>query len=357
MDRTDHAVLVLANHTDTGRFERHYGPLGDVTVETRLLCLNPDPSVESVTLVPVPTFGHRYLGFLTLLLTALYEGRRGEYDAVVSISLFPYGCFALVLKALYGLPAHLGIIGIDLDHHAEQWYGALPRAAFTLFDTISVPGQSHVRRLRAFGLPADRIHVLTNAIDPELYRPDRTTTPEYDYLWIGRFSPEKDPLLFVEALSLLRESGVEFRAAMLGSGALVDDVTERISERGLSDLIDLPGWVDPPIEYYHRSRIFVSTSERDALPLTMIEAMATGVPCVVPRVGSIPDVATHGETAYLLPDRTPETVAAALRELEADPALTDRLAVNATSIRSEFSYDSARRDWRRILRGLVSTRP
>ncbi|WP_331233262.1 glycosyltransferase family 4 protein [Natronorarus salvus] len=357
MERTERSVLVLANHTDTGRFERHYGPLGDVTDETRLLCLNPDASVDSVASTPVPSFGSRRLGFLSLLLVALYEGHRGGYDAVVSVSLFPYGCFALALKGLYGLPAHLGIIGIDLDHHAEAWYGALPRAAFSRFDTISVPGPSHVRRLQAMGLAPDRIHVLTNAIDPDVYRPDRTAPTEYDYLWVGRFSAEKDPLLFVEALSLLAESGAEFRAAMLGSGRLSERVVERVERRGLADRIDLPGWVDPPIEYYHGSRVFVSTSERDALPLTMLEAMATGLPCVVPRVGSIPDVVTHAETGYLLPDRDPRTIADALAELEGDPELYDRLATGATAIRSEYSYDSARQDWRRIVGSLVDADP
>lgn len=187
------SVLVLANHSDSGRFERHYGPLADVTNRTKLLCLNDNVSLENGNVTVVPSFGHRYLGLFLLAVWALYEGYRGEYDAVVSVSLFPYGCLALALNTLYGYPAHLGIIGIDLDHHAEAWYGALPRALFHLFDTISVPGPTHVKKLRRLGHDRERVCVLTNAVDTETYRPTSGIETVYDYVWVGRFSSEKDP--------------------------------------------------------------------------------------------------------------------------------------------------------------------
>ncbi|MDL5360605.1 glycosyltransferase [Halalkalicoccus sp. NIPERK01] len=349
----DTSVLVLANHSDAGRFERHYGPLADVTHGTRLLCLNADARVENAETTVVPTFGHHYLGLFLLSAWALYEGYRGEYDAVVSVSLFPYGCLALALKALYGYPAHLGIIGIDLDHHADAWYGALPRRLFHLFDTLSVPGPTHVEKLHGLGHAPERVCVLTNAVDVETYVPAADEERVYDYVWVGRFSPEKDPLLFVEALAVLDRAGEGFRAAMLGSGRLEGELRDRIEEYGLAGSVDLPGWVDSPIEYYHRSRVFVSTSRRDALPLTLIEAMSSGLACVAPPVGSIPDVVEDGHNAVLLAERDPETVAETLRGLRADPGRTDRLGERATAVRSEFSYASAREDWRRIVGLLV----
>ncbi|ADJ15474.1 glycosyltransferase family 4 protein [Halalkalicoccus jeotgali] len=350
----DNSVLVLANHSDAGRFERHYGPLADVAGETTLVCLNADADVENARTVVVPTVGHHLLGLFALSLRALYEGHRGEYDAVVSVSLFPYGCLALALKALYGYPAHLGIIGIDLDHHADAWYGVLPRWLFHRFDTLSVPGPTHVGKLLGLGHARERVFVLTNAVDVETYAPADDESV-YDYIWVGRFSPEKDPLLFVEALAALDRAGEEFRAAMLGSGRLEDELRECIEADGLTESIDLPGWVDSPVEYYHRSRVFVSTSRRDALPLTLIEAMSTGLACVAPPVGSIPDVVEDDHNAVLLAERDPETVAATLRDLRADPRRTDRLGERATAVRTEFSLANAREDWRRILDVLLGT--
>lgn len=347
------SVLVLANHSDAGRFERHYEPLADVTGEARLLCLNDDATVENATTTVVPTFGHHYLGLLVLALWALVVGYREEYDAVVSVSLFPYGCIALALKALYGYPAHLGIIGIDLDHHADAWYGPLPRALFHLFDTLSVPGPTHVEKLLDLGHSRERVCVLANAVDTETYAPTPDGETVYDYVWVGRFSAEKDPLLFVRALARLDAAGEEFRAAMLGSGRLESALVDRIQRYGLAGTIDLPGWVESPVEYYRRSRVFVSTSRRDALPLTLIEAMSSGLACVAPPVGSIPDVVDHDHNGVLLSEREPEALAATLRELRTDPERAERLGDRATDVRSEFSYARAREDWQYILSRLV----
>ncbi len=346
------SVLVLANHSDAGRFERHYGPLADVTHETKLLCLNEAVSVENAETTVVPTFGNHYLGLCLLSIWALYEGYRGEYDAVVSVSLFPYGCLALALKLFYGYPAHLGIIGIDLDHHAGAWYGALPRRLFHSFDTLSVPGPTHVEKLLDLGHARERVCVLTNAVDIGTFAP-ADDEPIYDYVWVGRFSPEKDPVLFVRALAALDAMGKEFRAAMLGSGRLDGELRDLIEEYGLVDSVDLPGWVDSPVEYYHRSRVFVSTSRRDALPLTLIEAMSSGLACVAPPVGSIPDLVEHDRNAVLLSEPDPQAIAATIRELRADTARVERLGERATGIREGFSYARAREDWERILGLLV----
>ncbi|MFA9504124.1 glycosyltransferase family 4 protein [Natrinema sp. H-ect1] len=344
----DRRILVV---TGLGhKNERHYGPLADVAGETTMVCLDPTGDLESARTVRVPDIGPRIVRVLCLFFLALYEGYRNDYDAVASISLVPYGCYALALKAIYGYPAHLGIIGIDLDHHAEQWYGAVPQWLFRRFDAVSVPGSSHAERLVGFGVPPDRIERLTNAIDVDTYRPpERAVESDYEFVWVGRFSAEKDPLRFVDALAELEAADREFRAVMVGDGPLRSVVVEELDARGLSDRVDCPGWVDEPLEYYRRSAAFVLTSERDALPLVMLEAMATGLPAIVPPVGSIPDVVTDGENGIVVADREPATVAAAMERCLDEPAFRRSLGAAATAVRDDVSLERASEDWRRIL--------
>ncbi|OAQ54433.1 glycosyl transferase family 1 [Natrinema mahii] len=347
----DRRVLVV---TGLGhKNERHYGPLADVAGETTMVCLDPTGDLESARTVRVPEIGPRPVRVLFLFVLALYEGYRNDYDAVASISLVPYGCYALALKALYGYPAHLGIIGIDLDHHAEQWYGPVPRWLFRRFDAVSVPGTSHAERLVRFGVPPARIERLTNAIDVDTYRPPaRAVETDYEFVWIGRFSAEKDPLRFVDALAELEAADREFRAVMVGDGPLRSAVVDELAARGLADRVDCPGWVDEPLEYYRRSATFVLTSERDALPLVMLEAMATGLPAVVPPVGSIPDIVTDGENGLVVADREPTTIAAAMARCLDDPEFRRSLGANAAAVRSDVSLERASEDWRRILAAL-----
>ncbi len=356
-------VLVVTGLSHKNR--RHYGPLADVAGETTLVSLDPQYDVDDARYVTVPEVGPRLVRVVLMLFVALYEGYRTEYDAVASISLFPYGWYALVLKAVYGYPAHLGIIGIDLDHHAEQFYGPVPRWAFRRFDAVSVPGSDHARRLAEMGVRRDRIERLTNAIDVDTYRPledadgtadsdetpdaDGTADADYDFVWVGRFGPEKDPVRFVEALDALEGTGREFRAVMVGDGQLRGAVEAELAARGLEERVDLPGWVDEPLSYYRRADTFVLTSERDALPLVMLEAMATGLPAVVPAVGSIPDVVDDCENGLLLAGRDPVRFAEALARCLDEPTFRRRLGENAVAVRSQFSLERAGEDWQRIL--------
>ncbi|RQG90178.1 glycosyltransferase family 1 protein [Natrarchaeobius halalkaliphilus] len=344
------SILIVADHPNASKIERHYGPLAAVAGETTMVCLTPDESVESITYRTVPTFGWRPLGIVLLFFAALVEGVRNEYDTIVSISLIPYGCYALALRPLVGARTHLGIIGADLDVHARGPYAPLTRVALRRFDSLSVPGSVHSRRLREMGIDDDRIDILSNAIDTDRYAPpDEPVEPRYDFLWVGRFSEEKDPLLFVDALAMLSEAGLEFSAAMVGSGGKHRDVVRAIDHYGLEDAVELPGWVDDPREHYTAAHIFVLTSSRDALPLTLLEAMATGTPAIVPRVGSVPDVARHRETALVVDQRTPAAYADALATLCTEDDLHERLSTAAPTVREEYSYAAARDDWRRIL--------
>lgn len=348
-------ALVVSDFTgNTDKIERHIGPLAAVADETTMVCLTPNRDLDTVEYVTVPSIGFRPLSLVVLFVVALVEGVRNDYDAIVCFSLLPYGCFGLCLRPLVGAPVHLGIIGADLDLHAVSWYGPAVRTLFCLFDSVSVPGEQHRRRLVGMGVPPHRVTVLTNAIDSSVYRPpDGSVEREYDFVWAGRFSEEKDPVAFVRSLALLRERGHDFRAVMLGDGHLEPEVAAAIDDAGLSDAVELAGWVEEPVEYYRRSRVFALTSSRDALALSLLEAMATGLACVAPAVGNTADVVDHRENGFLLPDADETSLADSFEALLRDPTLRDRLGKNAATVRPRFSYARAREDWERISRVLA----
>jgi glycosyltransferase involved in cell wall biosynthesis len=337
--------------SETGRMNEHLGPLAE-RAETTVVCLVPDEGVEQITYRTAPSIGLRVVDLLLLFAVALLEGRRNDYDGVVSISMIPYGCFALAVGWLYGLPTHLGIIGADLDVHARARYGTLVAALFRRFDAITVPGTQHERQLVEFGVPPKRITILANGVNQDIYQPNEDVPTRYDYIWVGRFSAEKDPLLFVQTMAELQRRGEQPEAVMLGFGPLYSTVAEYVQAHGLAAHIDLPGWIDEPVDYYQRSAIFVLTSERDALPLTLLEAMATGLACVVPDVGNIRDAVTDGESGLILDTRTPESFATALQRLHSDSELYERISMNAQVGVTRFSDNRAGEDWKKVLQTL-----
>ena len=353
-DSENPSILAVSDFPDLPKkLATHFEPLADAGADLTIVCITPNEDFEDAEYVVVPSWPSRHVGLLLLPFVALLEGLWRDYDAVVSFSLFPYGLSALVLCRVLDVPAHLGIIGIDLDHHATAWYGRFPRLAFRRFETLSVPGEAHRSQLTGYGVDRDSIFVLANSIDPEVYAPDETVEERYDFVWCGRLSPEKDPLLFVDGLAALAESGEAFEAVILGSGDLHDEVDRRIAHHGLADQVELVGGVDEPVTYYRASRAFVLTSRRDALSTSLVEAMATGLPCITPPVGNVADVVEHEVNGLVFERGDADSLADALAYVVADRERAAEMGRRATAVRERYSREGASEDWRRILNALV----
>jgi glycosyltransferase involved in cell wall biosynthesis len=349
---TTPSVLVVADFWgNLEKVERHVGPLARVADPT-MVCVS-GGDVEGLNVRTAPSIGYRPVDLLLMGLVVVLEAARGDYDAVASFSLLPHGVAALVVGRLSGLPVHLGIIGIDVDVHATAWYGPVVRWLLRRFDVLTVPGTTYRDQLAAMGVAPDRIAILVNPIPLDEYSPGPPDGERpIDYLWVGRFAPEKDPVLFVETLARLVDDDAtpdDPTAVLLGDGPLADEVRRAVRRHGLESVVELPGWIDDPSTYYRRSRTFVLTSRREALPLTLLEAMASGVAPVVTRVGNVGDVASDGRTAVVADERDPEALASAVRRLAVDPELRESIVENAAPATERYSYGAAAEDWTDVL--------
>ena len=349
---TDPSVLVIADFSpNLEKVDRHIQPLA-ATTSTTMVCISPTAS-DDIDFRTVPSLGWRPLGLCFMFWHALVEAWRGDYDAIVSFSLIPHGTFALIVARLTGTPVHVATIGADIDVHAQSWYRSAVLFLLGQFDLVTVPGTAHRKELVEFGLNPNRIAILTNAIDADEFAPRETAT-QFDLLWVGRLSPEKDPLVFVEACRRLRNRNVSFSAVIVGDGPLAGSVRDRLAELDLEKHVTLTGWIDDPTQYYQQAEIFALTSERDALPLTLLEAMGSGCAPVVPAVGNVTDVASDGETALVLDDRAPGRFADAFEHLLTIDDDRRHLQRNATIVRHSHSLDRVAKDWKLILRKLFT---
>lgn len=347
-------VLAVYGPTNIEKIERHIEPLADVVGTTTLLCTQPHPNVTGINQLSPPSTGVRLLDIFLLSLLTAVESIRGDYDAVVSVSLFPHGCLGLLAARWNGIPAHLGIIGYDIDVHARAWYGRPVRWLIRRFDAVTVPGPTHRRRLHRFvGVPWDRTAILANPINADRFPGGEDAERPYDLLWVGRLTAEKRPVLFVDVIAVVAERYPSVRAVIVGDGPLSADVTKRIAHYGLENVIDTPGWVDDPAPWYADASVFALTSERDALPLTLIEAMASGTVPVAPAVGNVSDLLVDDWNGRVVDPATIEGFATAIEELLANPERRARLGANARGVRNRFSIADAAEDWQHVTRILT----
>ncbi len=334
------------------KFHAHVAPMRPAADCVTVLSIGAvPPGIDGLDARPIPPSGHRLIDFARLAVVAIRLARSGRYDVIASFSLIPYGMIALLAGWLADRPAHLGIIGMDLDVHATGPFGPVVRWLFRRFAAISVAGSAYRERLDRMGVPASRVHTVLHPVPLQFAESSRATSV-YDLVWVGRVSEEKGPHRFLDVVARLRDEGEPVRAAMVGDGPAMDDIEERVEREELADLVDVIGWCDEPIEYYRRSRLYVLTSEREMLPLTLVEAMLAGTPPVTPPLGAVPDLVEDGRTGYVIADRAPATFAATIREALADDPERQRIGERARGVRRKVHPDTVAASWRALFRAM-----
>ncbi|MFP8890756.1 glycosyltransferase [Natrialbaceae archaeon A-CW2] len=336
-----------------GKIESHLGPIGAAADEAVFVCTGPTAdSMDGLDYKQVKPSKSKLLTLLKQFLVALRLSLFNDFDIVITYSLVPYGLFGLTVGKLTRTPVHLGIIGSDLDVHAHGKYSRFVKWCFRRFDTISVKGSGYEEQLLIYGVSRERIFQLFNPPSRKFELATPNTEPTYDILWLARMSTEKNPLLFVDILTELRDRDVGFSAAMVGGGPLEEVVHAAVLERGLEEMVDLPGWSDNPIDYFEDASMYVLTSDRDMLPISLLEAMYCGAVPIAPSLGAIPDLIQDRENGILIEDDQASKYAEPIARLLNNDCERQQLSEKATIIKQQISYDASADTWEEIINNL-----
>jgi glycosyltransferase involved in cell wall biosynthesis len=179
----------------------------------------------------------------------------------------------------------------------------------------------------AQSLGAKRTAVVRNAVDVDEFSPNPTNGKSL--LYIGRFVHNNGIQDLLTSLPSILDSHPDAEIHLVGSGPLGEGVQKTIQSSGLSDSVTIYNYVDDISEMYDRANVFCRPSYSEGLPLTMLEAMASGVPPVVTGIAGVPEVVTDHETGVLLDPGNPDEVAQVVIELFDDAELRMRLSKNA----------------------------
>jgi glycosyltransferase involved in cell wall biosynthesis len=156
---------------------------------------------------------------------------------------------------------------------------------------------------------------------------------------VGRFSYPKDFVTLVQALARLPAGS--FRARVLGDGPDRPPIEAEIARHGLAGAVELTGEVDDVAEQLAEADVFVLSSRSEGLPISVLEAMAAGLPVVASAVGGLPELVEEDETGTLVPAGDADALAAALQRLIEDPERRRRLG-RAGRARAEARFDLPR---------------
>ncbi|MBU5613506.1 glycosyltransferase family 4 protein [Geomonas azotofigens] len=170
----------------------------------------------------------------------------------------------------------------------------------------------------------------------------------------GRLFQVKDYPLMVEVADIVRrERDVVFRLA--GEGPCRDEILAAVDRHGLREGFTLTGHLDLMEPFYRGLDLYLNTSLHEGIPMTILEAMACGVPVVAPAVGGVVEIVSDGVEGYLVRDRSPASFARRLIELIDDAQLRAAMSRAARrKVDAMFSVEKMTQDYQRVYRELLA---
>ncbi|HET7313027.1 glycosyltransferase, partial [Salinisphaera sp.] len=201
-------------------------------------------------------------------------------------------------------------------------------------------------------IPRSRIRLIRNGIDIARFAPgsrvpvEGLPAPDADTRVIGtvgRLDPVKgfDDLLQAMAKLVARRDLPRLHLVVVGDGPEHERLRERIASLGLEERVTLAGQRDDADALLRLFDVYVCSSIAEGIALTILEAMATGLPVVATAVGGNPELVRDGETGLLTPARQPEALADALARVLAQPERARAMGEAARRrVEAEFSIDA-----------------
>jgi glycosyltransferase involved in cell wall biosynthesis len=229
--------------------------------------------------------------------------------------------------------AHGGRVQLFLTTALRRRFARVVLAAAPTIVAVSAGAEDALRA--ALG-PRREVVRVDNGVDVARYRPlgEGRGGPTLTILYAGVLTDRKGVLDLLVASDSLAAGGTEHRILLAGGdppeGREAADRV-RAAAAGRADRVELLGPLDPDAmpAAYARADVFCLPSWWEAMPLSVLEARASGVAVVATSVGDVPRVLEDGVTGLLVPPRDAAALAAALVRLAEDPALRRTLATNA----------------------------
>ncbi len=200
------------------------------------------------------------------------------------------------------------------------------------------------------GLSPQRIQVIYNGIDVDAFHQSSEVrddvrqelgirSDEIAVFQVARLNKLKDHATALRALQRLKHNQ-NIRLFLVGEGEERLNIQAMIVETGLQATVTLLGGRDDVSRLMNAADIFLLTSISEGIPLTLIEAMATFVPCVATDVGGVAEVVVDGETGWLAVAGDDAALASRIEQLATQREVRLEFGVNGRKRVQQFFSDS-----------------
>jgi glycosyltransferase involved in cell wall biosynthesis len=249
-----------------------------------------------------------------------------------------------------GKPYILTLHGGNLPAFALRWPKRVRRLLFSAY-AVTTPSRYLYETMRCY---RTELELIPNPFTLKCYTFQLRQKTKPSLLWLRSFHSMYNPSLAPKVIDNLRGAFPSIHLLMIGpdrGDGSIQATRETVRRLGIGDHVeligsiaksDVPGWLN-------KADIFLNTTNIDNTPVSVIEAMASGLCIVSTKVGGIPYLLNHEHDALLVPPDDPESMAAAVRRILSDPGLAEHLSQNARRKAEQFDWSQILPRWENVL--------
>lgn len=294
------------------------------------------------------------------MIPALRLAWRRRFDASIAFFTIPSGPVAALLRIALGIPYIVSQRGGDVPggfpelDTVHQLITPLRRAVLRRAAAI-VSNSPSLARLSETADPFP-VEIIPNGVDPQLFAPAAARDEPDDafrILFVGRLHSQKNVAALVESAAALSAlPGPPVTLEIVGDGPERGALEKLFARSGATLALRWHGWLGKQdvVACYQRAHVVVNPSFYEAMPNTVLEAMACGVAVVASRVGGNEDLVIEAETGLLFDPAAPEQLTAALQRLRLDPPLRHACGARGRQrVVEAFGWSSVAAQYLRLL--------
>lgn len=239
-----------------------------------------------------------------------------------------------------------GVPVIYTHHTIAPHWGKLAYFFFNkIIDEYVAISDACANALRSY--TGREVNIIANGVSLEKftgYVRVRTLSDKVNVAMVGRIAAPKDYMNMLRALTLLKESvraRLKVCIAGEGDGRCKDELKDYIKKNGLGPVVEFVGVKQNVPSFLSEADLFLMSSSSEGLPISLIEATASGLPCIVTDVGGCAEVIEACSNGVLVPPKNPQALADAIYRFVSDESCMRQLSINAVNNSYKYSIDTA----------------
>jgi glycosyltransferase involved in cell wall biosynthesis len=190
-------------------------------------------------------------------------------------------------------------------------------------------------------MPSASIEVIPNGVDMARFCPaeNNSKSDVLRLLTVGRLSVTKRVETLIDAVEVLNKSDIQLHFTIIGGGRMARELRTLVSNKGLSDIIEITGRVDAEDmpQIYRQSDIFISASMQEGMSNAMLEAMASGLPIISTRCEGVEELIA--DNGIIVEKPQAKHIANAVESLAEDRHAYEQMAAAARKRAEQFSWN------------------